>query len=46
MTREAGVASIPVSVFYRDREDNKVIRFCVAKLEPTLARAAQILCEV
>jgi methionine transaminase len=46
MTREAGVASIPVSVFYRHREDNKVIRFCFAKSEATLARAAQILCEV
>jgi methionine aminotransferase len=46
MTREAGVASIPVSVFYRDREDNKVIRFCFAKSEATLARAAQILREV
>jgi methionine aminotransferase len=46
MTQEAGVASIPVSVFYRDREDNKVIRFCFAKSEPTRARAAQILCEV
>jgi methionine transaminase len=43
MTREAGVASIPVSVFYRDREDNKVVRFCFAKSEATLAQSAKIL---
>ena len=43
MTREVGVASIPVSVFYRDREDNKVVRFCFAKSEATLAEGAQRL---
>jgi methionine aminotransferase len=43
MTREVGVASIPVSVFYRDREDNKVVRFCFAKSEATLAEGAERL---
>jgi methionine aminotransferase len=43
MTREHGVAAIPVSVFYRNQEDNNVIRFCFAKSEDTLGRAAEIL---
>ena len=43
MTREHGVAAIPVSVFYRTREDNHVIRFCFAKSEETLAKAGDIL---
>ncbi len=46
MTRESGVAAIPVSVFYRDNEDNRVIRFCFAKSEETLSRAAEILCRM
>ncbi|MDD5174973.1 MAG: pyridoxal phosphate-dependent aminotransferase [Sterolibacterium sp.] len=43
LTRETGVASIPVSVFYADGEDNKVLRFCFAKHEDTLKRAAERL---
>lgn len=43
LTCEAGVASIPVSVFYGDNHDDKVLRFCFAKSEQTLARAAEIL---
>jgi methionine aminotransferase len=43
LTREIGVASIPVSVFYADGEDHKVLRFCFAKSEETLARAAERL---
>jgi methionine aminotransferase len=46
MTREFGIASIPVSVFYRDREDNKVVRFCFAKSEETLARGAAKLRQI
>ena len=41
MTREKGVAAIPVSVFYRHNIDNSVIRFCFAKEEETLKRAAE-----
>ncbi len=41
MTREKGVAAIPVSVFYRHNVDNSVIRFCFAKEEDTLKRAAE-----
>jgi len=40
LTKEAGVATIPVSVFYSDNTDNKVLRFCFSKQESTLAEAA------
>lgn len=46
LTREAGVATIPVSVFYRHHIDNSVIRFCFAKDEDTLKRAADLLTKV
>ena len=41
MTKEKGVAAIPISVFYRHNIDNSVIRFCFAKEEETLKRAAE-----
>jgi len=43
LTRERGVAAIPVSVFYREPPQHKVLRFCFAKSEDTLARGAEIL---
>ena len=43
MTKELKVASIPVSVFYKDGTDNKLLRFCFAKREETIERAANIL---
>jgi len=43
LTREHGVAVIPVSVFYREPPDQQVIRFCFAKGEDTLRQAAQRL---
>jgi methionine aminotransferase len=43
LTREKGVASIPVSVFYREPPPHKVLRFCFAKSDETLARGAEIL---
>ena len=46
VTREFGVASVPVSPFYHDGQDNKVLRFCFAKTEETLEKAAQILCRI
>jgi len=46
LTKERGVASIPVSVFYRKPPDHKVLRFCFAKSEDTLARGAEILCTI
>lgn len=43
LTREIGVASIPVSVFYQQKEDYKRLRFCFAKDELTLQRAAELI---
>jgi len=46
MTKEFKLASIPVSAFYRENTDNKVLRFCFAKEENTLEKAAEILCRI
>jgi len=43
LTKEVGVAAIPMSVFYQDKQDNKVLRFCFAKNEDTLKVAAEKL---
>ncbi len=43
ITKEFKVASIPVSAFYNDKTDNKLLRFCFAKKEETLAKAGSIL---
>lgn len=43
LVKEAKVASIPISAFYRDGTDHKVLRFCFAKKEETLERAAELL---
>ena len=42
-TIENKIASIPVSVFYPDQKDEKVLRFCFAKTEDVLDSAAKIL---
>lgn len=46
LTREAGVASIPVSVFYESPPDQHLLRFCFAKDTRTLERATEILCRI
>lgn len=46
ITKEFGVASIPVSVFYPTPIDHKVLRFCFAKGDETLEKAAEILCKI
>jgi methionine aminotransferase len=46
MTREVGVAVIPVSVFYPDGRDDHVVRFCFAKQENTLTAAGERLRKV
>ena len=43
LTKKFGVASIPVSVFYKDRTDTSLLRFCFAKREETLEKAGAIL---
>ena len=46
LTKERGVASIPLSVFYHEGHCDRVLRFCFAKSEDTLARGAAILCGI
>ncbi len=46
LTKEKRIASIPVSVFYRQPPPHKVLRFCFAKSEETLAKGAEILCRI
>jgi methionine aminotransferase len=43
LTKKYKVAAIPVSVFYNDKTDNKLLRFCFAKREETLKSACAIL---
>ncbi|MEM6771493.1 MAG: methionine aminotransferase [Bacteroidota bacterium] len=43
LTREKGVAVIPISSFYSDGTDEGIIRFCFAKTEETLLAAAERL---
>lgn len=43
LTKKFKVAAIPVSVFYKDRTDNRLLRFCFAKKEETLLKACEIL---
>lgn len=45
LIEQAGVATIPVSAFYRHGDDHQVLRFCFAKKEETLRAAAQRLLE-
>ncbi len=46
MTKEYGVATIPVSAFYRDGQDDRVIRFCFSKTKETLQAAAEKLVRI
>ena len=39
LTKEAGVATIPVSAFYQSGKDDKVLRFCFSKNKETLETA-------
>ena len=43
LTREIGVAAIPLSAFYGDSFDQRVVRFCFAKKDETLRTALQRL---
>ncbi len=43
LTQKAGVAAIPVSVFYDSRQELKLVRFCFAKSDDTLIEAADRL---
>ncbi len=46
LTKEMGVASIPISVFNKHLEDHSLLRFCFAKTDDTLQKAVEILCKI
>jgi methionine aminotransferase len=46
LTRETGVAAIPVSVFYQEPPAARYVRFCFAKEDQTLIKAAELLCRI
>lgn len=46
LTKEYKVASIPVSAFYHKKTENRALRFCFAKSEDTMDKAAEILCKI
>lgn len=43
LTKEYGVTAIPVSAFYHNATDHKVLRFCFAKQDTTLIQAVERL---
>jgi len=46
LTKRYGVATIPVSAFYKSAQDTKIIRFCFAKKEETLEAAVERLIKI
>ena len=45
-TRQYGIASIPISIFYQDPPEQSYLRFCFAKSDEVLLQAADILCKI
>ena len=46
LTREKGVAAIPLAPFYQSPPATKILRFCFCKDDSTLEQAAAILCQL
>ena len=46
LTKESGVATIPVSAFYKNGKDDKILRFCFSKKKETLDAAIERLIKV
>jgi len=46
LIKEKKIASIPISVFNDNNYDTKVLRFCFAKKNETLKKAADVLCAI
>jgi methionine aminotransferase len=46
LVKEHGIAAVPVSPFYHDKSDSKVLRFCFAKQQETIKKAVEILCRI
>jgi len=46
LIKEKGIGSVPISSFYNKPVDNNILRFCFAKKEETLKKAAEVLCRI
>ena len=46
LTKEKGLASIPLSVFSNNQPQQQLVRFCFAKKDETLEKAAEIICNL
>jgi methionine transaminase len=46
LTVEEKIASVPLSSFFMNNRDDKILRFCFAKKDETLQKAAEILCRI
>jgi methionine aminotransferase len=46
LTKEKKLAAIPLSVFYENAKTIHLLRFCFAKKEETLKKAAEIICSL
>jgi methionine aminotransferase len=46
LIKEKGLASIPLSGFYSAQKQQQLLRFCFAKKEETLEKAAEIICKL
>ncbi|MBL4746834.1 MAG: methionine aminotransferase [Flavobacteriaceae bacterium] len=46
LVKEFGIASIPISVFNTKEADMNLLRFCFAKTDETLLKAADLLCKI
>ena len=46
LTKEVGVAAIPISVFYQNPPKQSAVRFCFAKQDATLRDAVSLLAKL
>ena len=46
LNKEKKIATIPLSVFYSQKNDCQLLRFCFAKKDETLEKAAEIICQL
>ena len=46
LTTHHGLAAIPLSPFYQTPPETRIIRFCFAKQDETLEKAAGVLCKI
>jgi methionine transaminase len=46
LTIDKKIASVPLSPFFMKGRDDKILRFCFAKKDETLQKAAEILCKI